>query len=366
VKKIKTETQLKLDRLRNQYRQLKKKGDIRGVLRVKALIAYYKGMPAETVAACYDVSLKTLKGWIKKFEAEQALSDQPRSGRPSKLSSSQSEELKQMISQHNQRVWTARHVYLLLLTVFKVCYSVKYLPQLLRQLGLSYHKAVQVLVKRDNEARRQWIQETLPNLYATYLQAGWRIFFQDEVGFQTEGTLAYTWGPKGQKTEINNYGRHGRVNLMGALELGSGLFYGVLTSFKVNACRFRRFLCHLKHELPTDKLILICDNARFHKAKWLTEWLKEQTSWLHLEFLPAYSPDFNPIERLWHWLKTEYTHNRCWASKVELKQTLQQMLLELPGRVNELKGLMQAEIDRLKQAFDYYVTPFPAPLQSLC
>ncbi|MCK6624656.1 MAG: IS630 family transposase [Anaerolineae bacterium] len=199
-----------------------------------------------------------------------------------------------MIGQQNQRVWTVRHVYWLLLTIFKVCYSVKYLPQLLRHLGLSYHKAVHLLVKRDNEARCQWIQETLPALYADYLQAGWRIFFQDEVGFQTEGTLAYTWGPKGQKTEIKNYGRHGRVNLIGVLELGSGLFYGLLTSFKVNACRFRRFLCHLKHEMPTDKLILICNNARFHKAKWLTEWLAEQTSWLHLEFLPAYSPDFNP------------------------------------------------------------------------
>lgn len=80
------------------------------MLRVKALIAYYKGMPAETVAACYDVSLKTLKEWIKKFEAQNQLSDQLCSGRPAKLSISQAEELKQMISHQNQRVWTARHV----------------------------------------------------------------------------------------------------------------------------------------------------------------------------------------------------------------------------------------------------------------
>ena len=57
---------------------------------------------------------------------------------------------------------------------------------------------------------------------------------------------------------------------MGAFELGTGLFYGVQTSFKVNAMRFRRFICHLKHEMRTDKILLICDNASFHKAKWLT------------------------------------------------------------------------------------------------
>jgi transposase len=243
-----------------------------------------------------------------------------------------------------------------------VGYAVKYLPQLLRRLGLSYHKAVHWLVKRDNEARRKWIQQTLPGLYADYQSAGWRIFYQDEVGFQTEGTLTYTWGPKGQKTEIENYGRHGRVNLLGVLELGTGLFYGLLTSFKVNACRFRRFLCHLHHELPTDKLLIICDNARFHKAKWLTEWLHSQKTWLRLEFLPAYSPDFNPIERLWHWLKVEYTHNRCWSNQAKLKRHLAQMLHELPTRTGELTGLMQTEIRRLKETFDYYETPYP----SLC
>jgi hypothetical protein len=37
---------------------------------------------------------------------------------------------------------------------------------------------------------------------------------------------------------------------MGALEFGTGVFYTVLTSFRVNAQRFRRFLCHLKWEMP--------------------------------------------------------------------------------------------------------------------
>jgi len=101
---------------------------------------------------------------------------------------------------------------------------------------------------------------------------------------------------KGETIEIDNYGRRGRMNLIGAFELGTGQFYGVLTSFRVNAQRFRRFLCHLKREMRTDKLILICDNASFHKAKWFKQWYQQQTDWLHIEFLPGYSPDFNPIE----------------------------------------------------------------------
>ncbi len=302
-----SENQLKLARLRTKYKALKKAGDIRGTLRAKALMALYRGEKLETVARCYDVSPKSLKKWQAKFEAEEPLSDEPRSGRPPKLSKEQEAELKAKLMEDNQRVWIARHIHVWLSTMFGVTLSVKYLPELLRKLGFSYQKAVHLLVKRNNEKRRHWIQTRLPEIYADHIRDGWRIFYQDEVGFQTEGTLAHTWAPKGEKVQIKNFGRHGRVNLIGAFELGTGIFHGVLTSFRVNAQRFRRFILHLKREMRTDKILLICDNATFHKAKWFQEWASTQCSWLRLEFLPGYSPDFNPIERLWRWMKTEYT-----------------------------------------------------------
>lgn len=359
MKTAKVENKEKLARLRAISQELDKKRDVRGVLRAKALIAYYKGMTPDVVAACYEVSERSLRNWVKRFEEGGPMDDLPRSGRPSKLPEEKQEELKQMIVAQSQRVWTARHVFVLLTSVFCVCYSVGYLPELLRSLGLSFHKAVHALVKKDNEKRRVWIQETILDLYADKVKEGWRIFFQDEVGFQTEGTLAYTWGLKGEKIEIQNYGRHGRVNLLGAFELGTGVFYGILTKFRVDACRFRRFLCHLKREMRDDKLILICDNARFHKAKWLSEWLEMQKSWIRLEFLPAYSPDFNPIERLWRWIKSEYTHNRCWESQVALSTDLKHMLQKLSARKAELTGVMRQEIERLKQVFEFYETPCP-------
>ena len=305
--------------LREMYKKFEKENDVRSILRVKTLIAYYKGMSPEVIAECYEITQKTLKNWVKRFESDEQLDDFPRSGRPCKLPKEKQEELRQKIKEQNQRIWVARHVAALIMSMFQVCYSVAYLPEFLRKLGLSFHKALHELIKRDNEKRKQWIQETILELYADKVKEGWRIFFQDEVGFQTEGTLAYTWGVKGEKIEIKNYGRHGRVNLMGVFELGTGTFYGILTQFRVNSCRFRRFLCHLKHEMRTDKIMLICDNARFHHAKWLTEWVSNQKEWLRLEFLPAYSPDFNPIERLWRWIKSEYIHNRCWESQAQLR-----------------------------------------------
>ena len=343
------------------HRLIKEAQPVETILRVKALIAYYKGLDIPTVAACYDVTERSIKNWIQRFESagDDGLDDKPRSGRPVRLPPEQAAELKALLEHDNQRVWTARHVGVTLMALFSVCYSVKYLPEWLRKLGLSFHKAVHELMRKNTEKRREWVQTTLPTLLAAQIAEGWRIFFQDEVGFQTEGTLAYTWGAKGQPIEIKNYGRHGRVNLLGAFELGSGVFYGVLTSFKVTAMRFRRFICHLKHKMRTDKILLICDNASFHKAKWLQDWFGQQAAWLRVEFLPAYSPDFNPIERLWRWFKGEFTHNACWPTQAALARHLVEKLAELPQHTAAMRGVMRQEIARLKAAFEFYDTPFP-------
>ena len=348
--------------LRELCKKFEKENDVRGILRVKALIAYYRGMSSEVIAQCYEITERTLKNWVKRFEKDERIDDLPRSGRPSKLPKEKQEELRRMIAEQNQRIWVARHIVWLLTTVFHVCYSVSYLPEFLRKLGLSFHKAIHTLIQRDNEKRKEWIQETILVLYADKVKQGWRIFFQDEVGFQTEGTLAYTWGLKGEKIEIKNYGRHGRVNLIGVFELGTGAFYGILTQFRVNSCRFRRFLCHLRYEMRTDKIMLICDNARFHHAKWLIEWVCTQKEWLRLEFLPAYSPDFNPIERLWRWVKSEYIHNRCWESQAQLKTYLAGVLEKIAQKPDELISVMRQEIQRLNLVFEFYQTPSPLPI----
>jgi len=355
--------------LKSYIRRLKKqkitKSTIASIMRAKALIAYYEGIPLDIVARCYDFHEKTLKRFIKKFESYgcDELGDAPRSGRPVKLPPEKQEELKKMIEQENNRVWVARHIHFTLISVFGVTYSVNYLPQFLRTIGLSFHKSVHNLIKKDTEKRKKWINEQLPDIYKKKIEQGWRIFFQDEVGFQSEGTLAYTWGIKGKKTQIANYGRHGRMNLIGAFELGSGIFYGVATSFRVNAMRFRRFICHLKHEMRTDKILLICDNARFHKAKWLTEWVKEQSEWLNIEFLPPYSPDFNPIERLWRWMKTEFFHNKCWKKLDELKKHVFFVIKNMHKHAEDIKSLMKKENERFKNIFDYYAADYIKPFE---
>lgn len=349
----------KIQAMRKAIKTLKKSKDFEMVIRCKVIIAYLSGKPVKKIASYFDISEKTVGRWIAKYNdgGIEALGIKPRSGRPPKINTDQLMEVKKVIELDQERVWVARHVYSLIVMMFSIFYSVKYVPELLKRVGLSFHKAVHYLVKKNEEKRSEWIKEKLPAIYAEHIKQGWRIFYQDEVGFQTEGTLASSWGAIGKPIVVNNKGRHGRVNLIGVYEVGSGEFFYKMTVLKVNSLKFKRFLCSLKRKFRNDKFIVIADNASFHKAKWFKAWW-ESTSWLKLAFLPAYSPDFNPIERLWKWIKHEYTHNRCWSSRAELQRYLTKKLKEMVSDVNQYIGTMKKELLRLKAAFDHHRVDF--------
>ncbi|MGH8654133.1 MAG: transposase, partial [Gammaproteobacteria bacterium] len=66
----------------------------------------------------------------------------------------------------------------------------------------------------------------------------------------------------------------------------------------------------LKHRSPSKRLILVLDNAKYHHARVLQPWLNQRRKRLTLLFLPPYSPDLNPIERVWKLARRLATHNR--------------------------------------------------------
>jgi transposase len=73
------------------------------------------------------------------------------------------------------------------------------------------------------------------------------------------------------------------------------------------------------------KIIIFLDNASYHKRLDIREKITQELPNIVLEFLPAYSPDFNIIELVWHSCK-EYIAHRLFQSVEELKQLLERLL----------------------------------------
>ena len=80
---------------------------------------------------------------------------------------------------------------------------------------------------------------------------------------------------------------------------------------------------------PHKRLIhLFLDNARYHHAKQVQEWLNKSGCRTKLHFIPTYCPHLDPIERLWGLMHKHITHNRCHATFKQFSEAVLTFLRE--------------------------------------
>jgi transposase len=101
---------------------------------------------------------------------------------------------------------------------------------------------------------------------------------------------------------------------------------GKLAAFLMNtfnAETFEAFLSLLlRHKRKGRTILVILDNAAWHKSRELQPWLEAHHPALRLDFLPPYSPELNAIERVWKLTRRLRTHNRYFATLEELVETV--------------------------------------------
>jgi transposase len=86
-----------------------------------------------------------------------------------------------------------------------------------------------------------------------------------------------------------------------------------------NAATFRTFLRRLlRQQTPGRRMIVVLGNARYHHARLLANFLHLHARQLRLLFLPPYSPQLAPIERVWKLTRRLATHNRYFATLAEV------------------------------------------------
>jgi putative transposase len=97
--------------------------------------------------------------------------------------------------------------------------------------------------------------------------------------------------------------------MFGCVEPATGIVIAK-RSDRGNTKTFKRFIMKVMYEYPSKKVIMILDNVRYHHAKMLKGFLEKNKDRIEFFFLPAYSPDLNPMERIWWYMRKKITHNR--------------------------------------------------------
>ncbi|MDH6152568.1 transposase [Paraburkholderia sp. WSM4179] len=126
------------------------------------------------------------------------------------------------------------------------------------------------------------------------------IVFIDETGISERPTRVRTWALKGQTPVIQFHFNWNHVSANAGLSHTNYLFR--LYEGSVRKEQVVEFLKALKAHLK-QPLLIIWDGARPHRAAMVREYLDFLDGHIHMAFLPPYSPELNPVEYLWAWLK---------------------------------------------------------------
>ena len=185
--------------------------------------------------------------------------------------------------------------------IFGVEYTTSGVTKLLKRMGFSYKKPKAVPGKADRQKQQGFIDD-----YNRFKFRG-KVYFSDSTHPQHNPVISYGWFKKGIEFDVfTNSGRF-RININGALCL-DGLDIITRTCDRVNGDSICDLLKAIRRKNPKEKkLYLVLDNAPFNRSKKVRAIAKELK--IKLEYLPPYSPNLNPIERLWKFFKKKTLYN---------------------------------------------------------
>lgn len=240
--------------------------------------------------------------------------------------------------------------------------------------------------EKYEQARKEWVEKTWPEIVKKAEKENAVILFGDEVSFAMWGSLARTWAPVGEQPVVKTTGIRKGLKMFGVIEVKGGSFqYMESLSYSLKAKSLKLLkeegvpaelltvLKTLKNEkFPTKTLfmnrlkdiageeliirykdvvlkhteesgkfngdsyieflsrilehyegniILIEDGAAYHRRADVTEF-KKNTARLSVYQLPAFSPDYNPIEKLWKNTKRDATHLKYFRTFEELRNSV--------------------------------------------
>jgi transposase len=280
--------------------------------RIKVILLLDKGWTYAKIAEALFIDEGTIANYRRRYKEGgiEGLIIDDYGGRRCHLTE---KELK-ILSRHlqTQLCLCAKEVANFIKKKFDVKYSLSGVTDLLHRLGFSYKKAKAIPGKANKEEQELFILE-----YYRLKQEG-KIYFADSTHPQHNAVISYGWIKKGEEFEVltNNNSRY-HLNINGAVDI-ENLDVVTRTCDWVNAASICDLLRAIRTRNPSGELIhLIMDNGKANRARKVRE-VAEKLG-IILVFLPPYSPNLNPIERLWKFFKKKVLYNKYYETRVKFE-----------------------------------------------
>ena len=300
--------------------------------RIRVILLLDEGEPISRVAKYFFLDEGTVRNYVNryKFGGLEGLVSDNYTGRLSYLSEEQKQDLSTILESRLHS--STKEIIKLVKSEFNITYTINGMTSLLHELGFSYKKPKGVPGKADIKEQKKFIKT-----YNKVKKKG-LVFFADSTHPMLNPVLSAGWIKKGSEFKVKTNSGRQRVNINGAIEIKS-LDVISRSCEKVNKNSICDLLKAIRSKHPKEKVLhLVLDNApynRSYKVQNLAVKLK-----IKILYLPPYSPNLNPIERFWKFVKRKAIANTYFSDIKIFRKELMLFLRDVRQYKQELSTLV--------------------------
>lgn len=294
--------------------------------RFRAVELYESGEKVKDIAHFFGIHPNSVSRWLITYrrKGEKSLRSRKATGRPPKLSW---QEFNNILSDLKRPatdfgfetpLWTCKRVRYLIQQRTGKLLDISNVWRWLGKLGLSNKKPERRVMEQNPKEAKRWLKEEWPKIIAHARRWQAVLYFEDEAGISLAPVLGKTWCPKGKTVAVWVTGKRGGLSVSSAISLGGRLVFRIGKG-RMNTATFLKFLTQIRQHHPRRKVVVVVDRGPAHISGGVKKYTTQHEKSFALYYLPPYSPELNPADHVWGYLKERKMKTHTAKTREELR-----------------------------------------------
>jgi len=313
--------------------------------RFQALKLRKNGWKVNKIAEAFGINRGSVSSWFTKVKryGENSLKSTKAKGKKPKLNLENRKTILGWLKESavefgfENPLWTCKMIQQMIKKELKISLSISKIWEWLQKWNITNQKPERQAKQRDEKLVKKWIKEEWPKIDKHRRRWQAMIYFVDEAGVSLIPVLGKTWALKGKTPKVKVTGNRGGFCVSSAISPGGKMIFRIEKG-KVNSDSYLDFLQKIIKQHPRRKIIVIADNAPAHKSAILKGFEESNKTRFAMYNIPPYSPDLNPDEHVWAYLKAKSLLTHQANSVSELKEVANRKM----KAIQKNKGLINS------------------------